>query len=166
MDVFIPLLPVELFGLQTCPPLPCLPPLLVPAWLMLPTVVQRPPDRHSAKGLLDRGFVWRSSGGSHEQTTRATLPFLSCLLTRSASPQGRSGQAGLLGAARSPRTSLSLQPPGPSLLGKSPGVIQILLSRAWSFLSLLPSPDFIDGKANSSSGASPFSPFSPWGCAV
>lgn len=35
-----------------------------------------PPDRHSAKGLVDRGFVWRSSGGSHEQTTRETLPLL------------------------------------------------------------------------------------------
>lgn len=54
-------------------------------------------------------------------------------------------------------------PPRPSLLGKLPEVNQILLARAWSFPSLLPSPDSIHGKANSSSGASLFSPCSPWG---
>lgn len=54
-------------------------------------------------------------------------------------------------------------PPMPSLPGKSPGDHQIPLPRAWSLPSPPPNPGSIRGKANGSSGASPFSPSSLWG---
>lgn len=78
---------MELFGLQICPPFSCLPPLLVPAWLILPVVVQHPPDRHGAKCLLAGGL-----GEGAQEEAMSKLPEKLCLcslLASSASPPGK-----------------------------------------------------------------------------